>query len=271
MANSPALITVIVTPTQGLLRIAAVLLALSLGAHSMAAAAQLHAPRAAPSTIRLTTSGANPSATTTKTTLSTPASNPITTPVTTPTTTPVTTSVNTPATVTKPSTIKDEEEELRRFLRQTIASADSFNDRFDAEVWLVDMPARLRPFIKDPTDRLNFLRVLHREATASGLKPDLVLALIEVESGFDSYAVSRAGAQGLMQVMPFWKNEIGRPEDNLIDTQTNLSYGCRILQFYLNKERGNWMKALARYNGSYGKYWYSERVMDAWQARWLVR
>jgi len=164
-----------------------------------------------------------------------------------------------------------EEQELRRFLQQTIAAADSFDDRFDAEVWLVDMSARLSPFIKDPAPRLKFLRSVHREATASGLQPDLVLALIEVESGFDSYAVSRAGAQGLMQVMPFWKNEIGRPEDNLINTQTNLSYGCRILQFYLDKEQGNWMNALARYNGSYGKYWYSERVMDAWRARWRVR
>ena len=121
--------------------------------------------------------------------------------------------------------------ELRDFLKSTINEADSFNDRFDAEVWLVDMSARLKPFIRSPKERLALLKAVHREATKADLKPDLVLALIEVESHFDSYAISRAGAQGLMQVMPFWKKEIGRPDDNLTNINTNLSYGCRILQF----------------------------------------
>ena len=163
-----------------------------------------------------------------------------------------------------------EQDELREFLKNTIKDADSFDDRFDAEVWLVDMSGRMQRFIKDPKQRLDLLRAVHREASRANLKPDLVLALIEVESHFDSYAISRVGAQGLMQVMPFWKNEIGRPEDNLTDIDTNLRYGCRILQFYLQKEKGNWMYALARYNGSYGKYWYPERVMNAWRKRWFV-
>ena len=161
--------------------------------------------------------------------------------------------------------------ELRDFLKSTISDATSFEDRFDAEVWLVDMSARLKPFIKEPKERLEMLKAIHREATKADLKPDLVLALIQVESGFDSYAISSAGAQGLMQVMPFWKDEIGRPEDNLTDMNTNLSYGCRILQFYLKKENGNWMYALARYNGSYGKFWYPERVMNAWRKRWFLK
>jgi soluble lytic murein transglycosylase-like protein len=161
--------------------------------------------------------------------------------------------------------------ELRDFLKSTIHSADSFSDRFDAEVWLVDMSARLQPFIQSPKDRLELLKAVHREATKAELKPDLVLALIQIESRFDNYAISKAGAQGLMQVMPFWKKEIGRPEDNLTDINTNLSYGCRILQFYLKKEQGNWMNALARYNGSYGKYWYPERVMNAWRSRWFLQ
>ena len=163
-----------------------------------------------------------------------------------------------------------EKDELRKFLISTINQADSFEDRFDAEVWLVDMSGRLSRFIDDPKERLHMLKAVHREATRAELKPDLVLALIEVESRFDNYAISRVGAQGLMQVMPFWKNEIGRPEDNLTDIETNLSYGCRILQFYLEKEQGNWMNALARYNGSYGKYWYPERVMNAWRKRWFL-
>jgi len=166
--------------------------------------------------------------------------------------------------------VSTDQTELRQFLKNTITKADSFDDRFDAEVWLVDMSGRLSPFIKDPKQRLELLRAVHREASKAELKPDLVLALIEIESRFDNYAISRVGAQGLMQVMPFWKKEIGRPHDNLTDINTNLSYGCRILQFYLQKEKGNWMHALARYNGSYGKYWYPERVMDAWRKRWFV-
>ena len=158
--------------------------------------------------------------------------------------------------------------ELRLFLQNTINEASSFKDRFDAEVWLLDMSGRLERFIDDPQQRLDLLRAIHQEAQAANLKPDMVLALIEVESAFDRFAVSSAGAQGLMQVMPFWKNEIGRPEDNLTDPYTNLRYGCRILQFYVEKEKGNLMHALARYNGSYGKYWYPRRVMDAWDRRW---
>lgn len=158
-------------------------------------------------------------------------------------------------------------QELRAFLQQTITDSSSFKDRFDAEVWLVDMSARLKPFIKDPKQRLELLKSIHREASKANLKPDLVLALIQIESRFDRYAVSSAGAQGLMQVMPFWKNEIGRPKDNLTDINTNLRYGCRILQFYLDKEEGRLAPALARYNGSYGKTWYPEKVMTAWQQR----
>ena len=109
---------------------------------------------------------------------------------------------------------------------------------------------------------------MHRAASRAGLEPEIVLALIEVESHFDPYAVSRVGAQGLMQVMPFWKKEIGRPDDNLIDTDTNLRYGCTILKHYLKREKGRLADALARYNGSYGQYWYSERVLLAWEKRW---
>lgn len=163
-----------------------------------------------------------------------------------------------------------EQAQLRLFLEQTIDASDSFEDRYDAEVWLVDMSARLNRYMDDAPERLNLLKAVHREARAANLKPDLVLALIQIESRFDRYAVSRVGAQGLMQVMPFWKNEIGRPSDNLTEVDTNLRYGCRILQFYLAREKGNLSKALARYNGSVGKTWYSELVMDAWYDYWIA-
>ncbi len=168
------------------------------------------------------------------------------------------------------ATTNQEQTDLRLFLEQTIDASDSFEDRYDAEVWLVDMSARLNRYMDDAPERLNLLKAVHREARAANLKPDLVLALIQIESRFDRYAVSRVGAQGLMQVMPFWKNEIGRPSDNLTEVDTNLRYGCRILQFYLAREKGNLRKALARYNGSVGKTWYSELVMDAWYDYWIA-
>lgn len=158
--------------------------------------------------------------------------------------------------------------ELRQFLEGTIASSDSFQDRYAAEVWLVDMSSRLSPFIKSPEQRLQLLNLIHRAALRSNLPPELVLAVIEVESAFNRFAISRAGAQGLMQVMPFWRREIGRPNDNLTNNATNLDYGCRILQFYMDREDGNLHRALAAYNGSGGSRRYSNKVYRAWQERW---
>jgi soluble lytic murein transglycosylase-like protein len=161
-----------------------------------------------------------------------------------------------------------EREALRQFLESQIAASESFDDRFEAEVWLVDMSARLAPLVPEADARLRLLRQIHAAATRSGLPPELVLAVIETESHFDRFALSRAGAQGMMQVMPFWKDEIGRPNDNLTENITNLDYGCRILQFYLAREDGALHRALAAYNGSSGSRVYSNKVEAAWRKRW---
>jgi soluble lytic murein transglycosylase-like protein len=101
------------------------------------------------------------------------------------------------------------------------------------------------------------------------LPPELVLAVIDVESNFDRYAVSVAGALGLMQVMPFWTAEIGRPNDNLIQIETNVRYGCTILKYYLDMENGNYGPALARYNGSRGQRKYPNKVLDKLRLKWF--
>jgi len=162
-------------------------------------------------------------------------------------------------------------EEFRSLLQQTIHEASSFKDRFEAEVWLVDMSARLSKYVKDEKERLHILKTLHREASRNNLKIQLVLAVVHVESLFDHFALSSAGAQGLMQVMPFWKNELNGKGDNLHDINTNIRYGCTILKTYLKMEKGSYRHALARYNGSVGKSWYAERVFDAWQKYWYVK
>ena len=160
------------------------------------------------------------------------------------------------------------DEDMREALLKAVSSSDSFVDRFDAEVWLTDMSRRLGSRVKDPEERLYILKKVHYEAKRAKLEPELVLALINVESNFDRFAISSAGAQGLMQIMPFWLDEIGRPEDNLFDIDTNLRFGCTILNIYLKRERGDMRKALARYNGSVGKNWYPARVYKALSRRW---
>ncbi len=158
--------------------------------------------------------------------------------------------------------------ELRELLRAAIEESDSFVDRFDAEVWLVDMSARLEKRIPDAEKRLRLLRLIHYEATRAKLYPELVLAVIDIESNFEQFAISRAGAMGLMQVMPFWLREIGRPDDNLFNARTNLRMGCTILRYYLDMEKGDLTQALARYNGSKGSYRYSNKVFAALNKRW---
>lgn len=159
--------------------------------------------------------------------------------------------------------------ELREILRQAASAADSFHDRFDAEVWLTDMSARLTRQVQSADERMEILTRVHYEASRAGLPPELVLAVIEVESNFDRYAISVAGALGIMQVMPFWREEIGRPDDNLIRLETNLRYGCTILKYYMDKENGDLRRALGRYNGSLGKRKYPNKVIDRLSSKWF--
>jgi len=166
------------------------------------------------------------------------------------------------------ATTERPDSEMRELLLEAISASDSFNDRFEAEVWLTDMSNRLKRKVKDPGERFLILKTAHYEAARAELPPELVLALIDVESNFDRFAISYAGARGLMQVMPFWLDEIGRPGDDLFDIHTNLRFGCTILKLYLDRERGNRTKALARYNGSVGKVWYPQRVYKALGKRW---
>jgi soluble lytic murein transglycosylase-like protein len=158
--------------------------------------------------------------------------------------------------------------DMRTSLIKAIHSSESFTDRFDAEVWLTDMSSRLQRQVQDPDERLTILKIIHYEARRAKLDPELVLALIHVESNFDRFAISSAGARGLMQIMPFWLDELGRSEDNLFDIDTNLRFGCTILNLYLKREKGDMRRALARYNGSVGKNWYPQRVYKALRTRW---
>lgn len=144
----------------------------------------------------------------------------------------------------------------------------SFSTTVEAVEWLAEMSRRLEKRVPDRDSRLELLRAIHYEATRAGLDPQLVLGLIQVESGFKKYAVSSSGARGFMQVMPFWIKLIGRGDDNLFHLRTNLRYGCTILRHYLDIEQGDLFRALGRYNGSLGRAEYPNLVRGAWQSQW---
>ena len=161
---------------------------------------------------------------------------------------------------------------VRAALSRTIADQappkSSFKSPLEAADWLTEMSQRLAKRLPNQESRLEFLRAVHYEATRAGLDPQLVLGLIQVESGFKKYAVSSAGARGFMQVMPFWIKVIGRSDDNLFHLRTNLRYGCTILRHYLDIEKGDLYRALGRYNGSLGKPEYPNMVRAAWHNQW---
>ena len=164
------------------------------------------------------------------------------------------------------------DQSLKQRLVEALAEKDNNVDRFDAEVWLVDMSNRLKKRLKkqdkDEEKLLSLLLHVHHEANRTQLPPELVLAVIQVESNFDRFAISEAGARGLMQVMPFWLKELGRPDDNLFELQANLRFGCTILRYYLDMEKGDIGQALARYNGSRGSFRYPNKVFKALRQTW---
>lgn len=138
----------------------------------------------------------------------------------------------------------------------------------EGKTWLAAMSERLKRRMPDQSEREDFLATVHYEATRAGLDPQLVLSIIQVESGFRKYAISTAGARGYMQVMPFWVDTIGNKEHNLFHLRVNLRYGCTILRHYLDIEKGDYFRALGRYNGSLGQATYPELVFSAWHKYW---
>jgi soluble lytic murein transglycosylase-like protein len=160
--------------------------------------------------------------------------------------------------------------ELKSLLQKIIGKTDCFADKYESEVWYKAMEPRLTRFVATHEARIELLDHVYCEAKRDPtmqLPPDLVLALIEVESRFDSWAVSPAGAVGLMQVMPFWPRQLG-VQNELVRVAPNIRMGCEILRYYLRAEHHDWTRALARYNGSGGRNTYPALVMQRWQRAW---
>jgi soluble lytic murein transglycosylase-like protein len=158
--------------------------------------------------------------------------------------------------------------ELRGVVAASIEPTRCFDDKYERAVWFATMEPRLIRYLADGTEREQILHAVHCEARRVNIPPELVLAVMDVESRFDRYAVSSAGAIGLMQVMPFWPRELGMTNDQLVRIADNVRMGTTILGYYLRKERGDYQRALQRYNGSLGRPTYSDLVIDRLLARW---
>jgi len=159
---------------------------------------------------------------------------------------------------------------MQRSVSDRAAPKLAFATQYEADAWLNEMSRRLQKRIPDAEYRTDFLITVHYESKRAGLDPQLMLGLIEVESGFKKYAISSAGARGYMQVMPFWVQEIGTTEHNLFHLRINLRYGCTILRHYLDMEKGDLYRALGRYNGSLGRPEYPNLVRAAWHKNWTL-
>jgi soluble lytic murein transglycosylase-like protein len=160
--------------------------------------------------------------------------------------------------------------ELRGVIAAVIEPSRCFDDKYERAVWFATMEPRLSRYVANAKEREQILHNVHCEARRVDIPPELVLAVMDVESRFDRFAVSSAGAVGLMQVMPFWPRELGMTNDQLVRIAENVRMGTTILGYYLRKERGNYQRALQRYNGSLGRPTYSDLVLDRFVSRWRI-
>jgi soluble lytic murein transglycosylase-like protein len=157
---------------------------------------------------------------------------------------------------------------LQKAVADVAVTRTAFTNKADEQAWLSEMSRRLARFVPDEDERIELLTTIHWEASRAGLDPQMVLGLIQVESGFRKYATSEVGARGYMQVMPFWVRQIGSKDQDLYQLRTNLRYGCVILRHYIDIENGDLYRALGRYNGSLGQPDYPNLVLAAWKRNW---
>jgi len=154
----------------------------------------------------------------------------------------------------------EEKEELRQML---VPKVDTLQQRdFEETVWLQDIIQTIRPWVSDESEAEVIAHWVYVYSVRFDLSPELVLGVIAVESRFDHFAVSNVGAIGLMQVMPFWKKELGSADDNLLEIETNVRYGCAIIRHYIDRYK-KLDRALAAYNGSLGRKKYPNKVFAA--------
>jgi len=156
--------------------------------------------------------------------------------------------------------IKPEEKaELKKML---VPEPEPKRVDFEQVVWTKDIIHTIRPWVPDEAEASMIARWVYIYSIRFNLNPELILGIIAVESQFDHFAISNVGARGLMQVMPFWKDELGLPSDNLFEIEANIRYGCAIIRHYIDRYK-RLDRALAAYNGSLGKNKYPNKIFSA--------
>ena len=154
----------------------------------------------------------------------------------------------------------DIKQEEKAELRKMLAPAEQVEATdFERTVWIKDIIQTIRPWVPDQTEAETIAHWVYVNSQRFDLSPELVLGVIAVESRFDHFAISSVGAVGLMQVMPFWKKELGTASDNLLKIETNVRYGCAILRHYIDRYK-KLDRALGAYNGSLGRMKYPNLV-----------
>jgi len=152
---------------------------------------------------------------------------------------------------------EQEKSELRTMLQQPEDTETTVN--FEQQVWEQDIRKVIQQWVPNKQEAQSIARWVYFYSVRFDLSPELMLGLISVESRFDHFAVSNVGARGLMQVMPFWKKELGSESDNLFEIETNIRYGSAILRHYIDRYK-TLDRALAAYNGSLGKQKYPDKI-----------
>ena len=107
-------------------------------------------------------------------------------------------------------------------------------------------------FQKKFPDFVRIVRIAYNRSREFGFHPNLILAVMQVESAFNPLALSAAGAYGLMQIhYAVWKDELKIDKNRIFDIDYNIELGLRILKQYYDLSDGNLDRALFLYNNGY--------------------
>jgi soluble lytic murein transglycosylase-like protein len=107
-------------------------------------------------------------------------------------------------------------------------------------------------FQKKFPDFSEIVRITFDRSFVFGFQPNLILAVMQIESAFNPMAVSTAGAYGLMQIhYGVWKDELKIDKNRIFDIAYNIELGLKILKQYYDLSGGDIKRALFLYNNGY--------------------
>ena len=100
------------------------------------------------------------------------------------------------------------------------------------------------------------------------IDPKLILAIIQVESSYNPFRISKKNARGLMQVKPFWAKEFGYEVRQLHNVREGIEVGVKVLNHYLEQSNWEFREALYRYSGK--SVSYVDKVLNLYD-KWRLQ